>query len=83
MEKVSYLPDWPKNPLSLVAFEQLKEAFEANGEQAVGVHLTAEQAGFLRWEMHQYYGKDPGELLPPLFGLEVLSTDAPELRFVV
>lgn len=83
MEKVSYMPDWPANPLSLVEFEKLKEAFEADGQQAVGVHLTLEQAGFLRWELHQLYGKDPGASLPTLFGLEVLSSDAPTLRFVV
>ncbi len=82
MEKVSYLPNWPENPLSLKDFEQLKEQFEADGRQAVGVHLTPDQAGFLRWELHQLYGKDPGESLPTLFGLEVLSSTAQELSFV-
>ncbi|MBF0400596.1 MAG: hypothetical protein HQL80_06250 [Magnetococcales bacterium] len=83
MEKVSYLPDWPENPLSLAEFEKLKQAFEADGRQAVGVHLTPEQAGYLRWELHQLYGKDLGASLPPLYGLTVLSSDATELRFVV
>ncbi|MBF0161045.1 MAG: hypothetical protein HQL88_02045 [Magnetococcales bacterium] len=82
MAKVSYLPDWPQNPLGLEAFKSLKESFEADGSQAVGVHLTPEQAGFLRWELHQLYGTDPGPCLPTLYGLEVLSTDAPALRFV-
>ncbi|MBF0097347.1 MAG: hypothetical protein HQM04_10115 [Magnetococcales bacterium] len=82
MEKVSYLPQWPENPLTLKIFEHLKNEFEADGQQAVGVHLTTEQAGFLRWEIHQLYGRDLGEELPTLFGLEVLSRDAPELRFV-
>ncbi|MEO5363406.1 MAG: hypothetical protein H7838_07260 [Magnetococcus sp. DMHC-8] len=82
MEKVSYLPQWPATPLSLKEFEQLKENFEADGQQAIGVHLTPEQAGFLRWELHQLYGRDLGESLPALFGLEVLSNDAEALRFV-
>jgi hypothetical protein len=81
MEKVSYLPVWPENPLSLVAFEQLKEKAEEEGRQVVGVHLTPDQAGFLRWELHQLYGKDPGETLPTLYGVEVLSSNAQELRF--
>ncbi len=82
MEKVSYLPQWPENPLTLKIFEHLKNAFEADGRQAVGVHLTAEQAGFLRWEMHQLYGRDLGAELPTIFGVEVLSRDATELLFV-
>ncbi|MEO5351637.1 MAG: triose-phosphate isomerase [Magnetococcus sp. XQGC-1] len=81
MEKVSYLPVWPENPLSLVAFEQLKDKAEEGGRQVVGVHLTPDQAGFLRWELHQLYGKDPGETLPTLYGVEVLSSNAQELRF--
>ncbi|MBF0461488.1 MAG: hypothetical protein HQL87_08835 [Magnetococcales bacterium] len=82
MEKVSYLPQWPENPMTLEVLKNLKEAFEADGCQAIGVHLAPEQAGYLRWELHQYYGKDPGEVLPALYGMEVLSTNAPELSFV-
>ncbi|MEO5341424.1 MAG: hypothetical protein H7837_13065 [Magnetococcus sp. MYC-9] len=79
---VSYLPHWPEDPLTLEGFKERKEAFEADGRQAIGVHLTAEQAGFLRWELHQLYGTDPGQWLPTLYGLEVLSSDARELSFV-
>ena len=82
MANVSYIPTWPLNPLGLEGFKTLKEAFEADGRQAVGVHLTPDQAGFLRWELHQLYGADPGPCLPTLYGLEVLSTDAHVLHFV-
>ena len=31
----------------------------------------------IHWEVHDLYGQNPGELLASLFGVEVLSTDAP------
>ncbi|MBF0427567.1 MAG: hypothetical protein HQL94_01480 [Magnetococcales bacterium] len=55
--------------------------FEADGRQAMGVHLTPELAKVIRWELHQYYGSDPGEQLTTLYGMEILSMDAKELRF--
>ncbi|MBF0614433.1 MAG: hypothetical protein G8237_05740 [Magnetococcales bacterium] len=58
-----------------------KQLFEADGRQALGVHLPAELAKALRWELHQYYGNDPGADLTTLYGIEVLSVDAPEIRF--
>lgn len=58
-----------------------KTTFEANGRQALGVHLTSELTKALRWELHQYYGSDPGERLTTLYGLEILSCDAPALSF--
>ncbi|MBF0181736.1 MAG: hypothetical protein HQM03_17090 [Magnetococcales bacterium] len=59
----------------------LKNAFEADGQHALGVHLTPDWAKELRWELHQYYGKDPGERLTTVYGMEVLSLDAEEVRF--
>lgn len=58
-----------------------KLAYEADGKQAMGVHLPSETAKALRWELHQYYGADPGETLTTLYGMEVLSLDAGEIRF--
>jgi hypothetical protein len=67
--------------LTLKEFKKLLEAFEADGRQAMGIHLPADTAAVLRKELHHLYGFDPGEGLTTLFGLEVLSTDAPEIRF--
>ncbi|MBF0126270.1 MAG: hypothetical protein HQM02_03575 [Magnetococcales bacterium] len=58
-----------------------KTVYEADGRHAMGVHLTPELAKELRWELHQYYGADPGERLMTIYGMEVLSLDAPVLRF--
>ncbi|MBF0628614.1 MAG: hypothetical protein HQL91_10405 [Magnetococcales bacterium] len=58
-----------------------KQAFEADGRQAMGVHLPQDLAKALRWELHQYYGADPGEELTTLYGMEVLSLNAAEVRF--
>ncbi|MBF0628876.1 MAG: hypothetical protein HQL91_11730 [Magnetococcales bacterium] len=58
-----------------------KTLFEADGRQALGVHLTPELTKAVRWELHQYYGADPGEQLTTLYGMEILSLDAPTLRF--
>ncbi|MBF0191760.1 MAG: hypothetical protein HQL99_11575 [Magnetococcales bacterium] len=60
-----------------------KQVFEAEGRQAMGVHLPDDLAKALRWELHQYYGADPGETLTTLYGMEVLSLDASEVRFEV
>lgn len=59
----------------------LKEKYEANGRHCMGIHLTKEMAEKLRRELHHYYGEDPGMSLMTLFGLEVLSTNAAELKF--
>lgn len=66
---------------SLKDVKQLKLQFEADGRQALGIRLTAAQAEALRRELHHLYGKDPGPRLTTLYGLEVLSVDAPELGF--
>ncbi|MBF0296907.1 MAG: hypothetical protein HQL96_17115 [Magnetococcales bacterium] len=58
-----------------------KNDFEADGHHALGVHLPTDWAKELRWELHQYYGKDPGERLTTIYGMEVLTLDAEELRF--
>ncbi|MBF0341091.1 MAG: hypothetical protein HQL95_09050 [Magnetococcales bacterium] len=58
-----------------------KLAFEADGKQAMGVNLPPELAKLVRWELHQYYGADPGEQLTTLYGMEVLSLDADEVSF--
>ena len=49
---------------------------------AWGVHLPADVAAKIRRELHLLYGRDPGEGLTTLYGLEVLSTDAPKIKFV-
>jgi hypothetical protein len=61
--------------------KQLKAKFEADGSQALGVHLTKEQAKDIRRELHLYYGFDNGENLTTLFGMEVMDIDAPEFKF--
>ncbi len=73
-------PD-PKAVLSMAEIKRLKERFEADGRQATGIHVTTEQARELRRELHQLYGFDPGPALSTFYGVEVLSTDATELRF--
>ncbi|MEJ1298012.1 MAG: hypothetical protein RPU64_04540 [Candidatus Sedimenticola sp. (ex Thyasira tokunagai)] len=56
---------------------------EADGSQVTGIHLTAEMAKAVRWELTQMYGSDPGEDLMPLYGAAVLSRDAPELKLEI
>ncbi len=58
------------------------ETAEADGSQVIGIHLTAEMAKAIRWELHLMYGKDPGEELILLYGAEVLSHDADKLTLV-
>jgi|TARA_Y100000294_G_scaffold134069_1_gene126661 hypothetical protein len=67
-----------------VTLKELKiliHEFEKNGKHCMGVNLPENIAIELRRELHQLYGKDPGENLPTLFGVEVLSTNAPTLSF--
>ena len=59
----------------------LKEEFEENNRFCTGVHLPADIARSIRRELLQLYGQDPGEGLTTLFGIEVLSTNAPEIKF--
>ncbi|MBF0424223.1 MAG: hypothetical protein HQL66_00155 [Magnetococcales bacterium] len=54
----------------------LKESCERDGQHPLGIRLTPEQAREVRWELHQLYGFDPGPELMPLYGMEVLATDA-------
>ena len=61
--------------------KRLKEEFEAKHGSCMGVHLPANIAKKIRWELHNLYGQDPGEGLTTLFGIEVISTDAPEIKF--
>jgi len=68
-------------PPAIHALTLLREQFEADGRLATGVHLPADLAAQIRWELHQMYGFDPGEGLMTIYGMEVLSTDAPEVRF--
>jgi hypothetical protein len=53
---------------------------EEDGTQVIGIHLTAEMAKAIRWELNQMYGSDPGEDLTLLFGTAVVSHDADELK---
>ncbi|MBF0369802.1 MAG: hypothetical protein HQL52_10125 [Magnetococcales bacterium] len=66
--------------MTLAEIKVLKKAFEADGRQAGGIHLTAEQAKIIRRELHHLYGFDPGEGLTTIYGVEVVSVDAPEFR---
>ncbi|RMF87920.1 MAG: hypothetical protein D6739_00870 [Nitrospirae bacterium] len=68
-------------PPTISEVVRLRDAFEADGRQATGVHLPAEVARRIRWELHQLYGFDPGPELMTLYGMEVLSTDAEAIRF--
>ncbi|MES9897975.1 MAG: hypothetical protein ABW148_03005 [Sedimenticola sp.] len=56
---------------------------EADGSQVTGIHMTAEMAKAIRWELTQMYGSDPGEDLTLLFGAAVLSQDADELKLEI
>ena len=67
--------------ITLKEFTDFKKQFEADGRQATGVWLTPDQAVELRRELYNLYGEDPGDKLMTLYGLEVLSTEAKELRF--
>ncbi|MBF0123933.1 MAG: hypothetical protein HQL60_01195 [Magnetococcales bacterium] len=70
--------------MTLSELKQLKDRYEFDGgRQAMGVRLTAAQAADLRWELYQIYGNDPGQSLMTLYGLAVLSTDAPSLQFEI
>lgn len=67
--------------MTLQELKTLKDDFEKDGRQALAVHLTAGQAQSLRWELHQLYGFDPGEMLTTLYGMAIAAVDAPTLRF--
>lgn len=67
---------------ALHELKALKEQFEAENRFCMGVHLPADVAAKIRRELHLLYGRDPGEGLTTLYGLEVLSTDAPKIKFV-
>jgi hypothetical protein len=67
--------------VTLKELKVLINEFEKNGKHCMGVNLPENIAIELRRELHQLYGKDPGENLPTLFGVEVLSTNAPTLSF--
>lgn len=58
--------------------QRIDEA-EVDGSQVMGLHLTPEMTKAIRWELHLMYGKDPGDELTLLYGVEVLSQDADEL----
>lgn len=65
------------------AVDELKKQIdlaEQDGSQVIGIHLTPEMAKAIRWELTQMYGSDPGEELTLLFGAEVISQDAEELK---
>ena len=67
--------------MTLKELKILIHEFEKNGKHCMGINLPANIATELRKELHQLYGSDPGESLPTLFGVEVLSTNAPILSF--
>ena len=56
---------------------------EADGSQVIGLHLTAALTREIRWELTQMYGSDPGPDLQLLFGAEILSQDADELKLII
>lgn len=66
---------------TLEQFKALKDAYEADGRQALGVHLPASDAKELRRELTSYYAQDPGEWLTTIYGVQVLSIDADEFSF--
>jgi len=68
-------------PPAITEVMRLRGAFEGSDRLASGVHLPADVAAEIRWEFHLMYGFDPGAELMTIFGLEVLSTDAPAIRF--
>ncbi len=67
--------------MTLKELKKRMEEFEAGGRHCMGVHLPADVAAQLRRELHHLYNRDPGKDLTTLFGVQVLSTDAPELKF--
>tara|TARA_B100000315_G_scaffold231738_1_gene243305 strand:+ start:145 stop:354 length:210 start_codon:yes stop_codon:yes gene_type:complete len=67
--------------MTLKELKILINEFEKDGKHCMGVNLPENIAIELRRELHQLYGKDPGENLPTLFGVEVLSINAPTLSF--
>jgi len=67
--------------MTLDEFKTLKDAFEADGSQALGVYLPADDAKELRRELTSYYAQDPGEWLTTIYGVQVLSIDADNFYF--
>jgi hypothetical protein len=64
---------------------ELKEAMEkveADGSLVTGMHLPAEMAKKLHVEIYQRNGTGTNNELILIFGAEVLSQEAEELRFV-
>lgn len=68
-------------PTALNEFKQKLKQFESEGKQALGVHLPTEIAKQIQWELTQMYGSDQGGELPSIYGIEVMSLDADEIRF--
>ena len=66
---------------ALHELKALKEQYEAENRFCMGVHLPADFAVKIRRELHIMYGHDPGAGLTTLYGIEVLSTDAPKIKF--
>lgn len=68
------------------AVKELKQKIdeaEVDGSQVIGVHLTPEMTKAIHWELTQMYGRDLGEDLTLLYGVEVLSQDSDELILVI
>ncbi|OSM02121.1 hypothetical protein [Magnetofaba australis] len=70
-----------KNFVYLKELEAERKAFEDEHGSAMAVRLTPEMAKGLRWELHCYFGVDPGPDLYTLFGMEVLTKEADALSF--
>ncbi|MBF0381497.1 MAG: hypothetical protein HQL69_10790 [Magnetococcales bacterium] len=66
--------------MTIEEIKKLKNEFEADGSQAMGVYLTKAQAVELRQELYLYYGFDNGENLTTLFGMEVMDVNAESFK---
>ena len=67
---------------AVMLLKEEMEKIEDDGSLVVGIHLPAEMAKTIHFELTQLYGADHGEDLVLLFGAEVLSQDADELKFI-
>lgn len=69
-------------PETVLALKEEMERVEEDGSLVVGIHLPAEMAKAIHFELSQMYGANHGNDLILLFGAEVISQDADQLKLI-
>lgn len=67
---------------TVLILKEAMEKVEADGSLVTGMHLPAEMAKKLHFELYSTHGIEEQNELILLFGAEVLSQEAETLRFI-